>query len=113
MNLNKAILVGRVRSKPTLMGYTAVMEISTQKKWTDTQGLPQIKEVFHKLVFIGKKKDLVLAHVEVMALIQVEGEIQGDGSIFVHYFEFKNPHKEEYGTATIQTEEAGVAPTTP
>ncbi len=81
MNVNKAILVGRVARDPevksTPSGQTVCsFSLATNKEWKGKDGEKQSKTEWHNLVFWGKLAEIVGQYVTKGQELYVEGRIE-------------------------------------
>lgn len=81
MNLNKAIIIGRLTRDPELKALpngTSVcnFSIATNRNWTDKQGEKKQKVEFHNIVAFAKTADLVNTFLFKGSEALIEGRIQ-------------------------------------
>lgn len=81
MNLNKAMIIGRLGRDPEIR-YTnsgsavANFSIATSESWKDKSGNKQEKTEWHNIVAWGRLADFAQNHLEKGKLIYVEGRLQ-------------------------------------
>jgi single-strand DNA-binding protein len=80
MNLNKAIILGRVTADPqlrTTAGGQSVTTfgIATNRAWTDKQGSKQEDVEFHNIVLWGRQAEIASQFLAKGGLVLVEGRI--------------------------------------
>ena len=77
--INKAILVGRVGTKPEIKEFNgsknASFSLATNKRWTGKELKAQEKTTWHNIVVWNKLADLVGTYVNSGMLLYLEGEI--------------------------------------
>lgn len=81
MDLNKAILVGRVTADVQLRATpggqsVATVGIATNRTWTDKAGQKQQEVEFHSVVFWGRQAEIAGQYLTKGALCLVEGRIR-------------------------------------
>ena len=81
MNLNKAIIIGRVTQDPesrtTPQGQTvANFSIATNRNWTDQSGQKQEKVEFHNIVAWRKLAEICGQYLKKGQLVMIEGRIE-------------------------------------
>lgn len=81
MNLNKAILIGRLTDDPEKRalpsGQPVVnFSIATNRNWTDKEGNKKEDVQFHNIVAFGKLADVAGRYLEKGGLVMIEGRIQ-------------------------------------
>lgn len=81
MNLNKAIIAGRLTADPQLRSTTtgqqvASFAIATNRVWTDKAGAKQEAAEFHNIVVWGRQAEIVSKFLTKGALALVEGRLQ-------------------------------------
>lgn len=81
MNLNKAMLIGRITKDPQLKttpGGQSVcsFSIATNRTWTDKNGQKQEQSEFHNIVAWGKTAENISAYLTKGCEILVEGRLQ-------------------------------------
>ncbi len=81
MNLNKAIIAGRMTADPQLRqtaGGAAVTSfgVATNRVWKDKAGIDQKEVEFHNVVVWGRQAEIVSKFLTKGALILVEGRLQ-------------------------------------
>ncbi len=81
MNLNKAIVVGRLTHDPenrtTASGQSvANFSIATNRIWTDQSGNKQEAAEYHNVVVFGKLADICTQYLSKGRLVLIEGRIQ-------------------------------------
>ena len=77
--INKAIIIGRVGNKSdktTKNGQEmVVLNIATNRKWTNKQGQSEEKTTWHTVNFFGKLAEIAKRYSHVGSLVYIEGEI--------------------------------------
>jgi len=81
MNLNKAILIGRLAADPesrSTQGGQQVtnFRIATNRVWTNQSGEKQEQVEFHSVVAWGRLADIVSQYLKKGALVMIEGRLQ-------------------------------------
>jgi single-strand DNA-binding protein len=81
MNLNKAIIVGRVTANPELRrtpGGTSVsaFSIATNRVWTDKVKGKQEEVEFHNIVAWGRQAEIASQYLTKGAMVMVEGRLK-------------------------------------
>ena len=81
MNLNKAIIAGRLTADPQLRTTTsgqpvATFSLATNSVWTDKAGAKQEAVEFHNIVVWGRQAEIVSKFLTKGALALVEGRLQ-------------------------------------
>lgn len=81
MNVNKAILVGRLTRDPELRttqsGQTVVtLGLATNRTWTDKNGQKQDKTEFHNIVFWGRLAEIAGQYLTKGQEMYIEGRLQ-------------------------------------
>ncbi|HVB33742.1 MAG TPA: single-stranded DNA-binding protein [Patescibacteria group bacterium] len=81
MNLNKAIILGRVTADPQLRttpGGQSVtsMGVATNRTWTDKNGQKQEEVEFHNVVLWGKQAEIASNFLRKGSLVLIEGRLQ-------------------------------------
>src|SRR4051794_12091636 len=84
MNLNKAIIAGRVSQAPELRTTpggqsVASMGVATNRTWTDKAGAKQEAGEFHTVVLWGKTAELAATFLQKGSLVLVEGRLETRG----------------------------------
>lgn len=80
MNVNKAILIGRL-GKDVEVRYSANgdaianFNVATSKKWKDGNGMPQERTEWHNIVAFKKLAEICGQYLKKGALVYIEGEI--------------------------------------
>src|ERR1035437_6307663 len=80
MNLNKAIILGRVTANPELattpsgQSVTAT-RVATNRTWTDKDGKKQEDVEFHNVVFWGRQAEIASQFLTKGSLVLVEGRL--------------------------------------
>jgi single-strand DNA-binding protein len=79
--VNKAIIVGRLGSKPEVhqtAGGASVtgFSVATNESWTDKNGQKQERTEWHKVVVWGKLAAICAEHLDKGRMVYVEGRIQ-------------------------------------
>jgi single-strand DNA-binding protein len=81
MNLNKAIIVGRMTVDPelrTTSGGKSVTSfgVATNRYWSNSQGERQEETEFHNVVAWGRQAEIVSQFLKKGSLIMIEGRLQ-------------------------------------
>ncbi len=81
MNLNKALLIGRVASDPELKSTNSgqsvcSFRIATNRTWKDTSGQKREEAQFHNIVLWGKQAELASQYMPKGSLVYIEGRLQ-------------------------------------
>jgi single-strand DNA-binding protein len=81
MNLNKAIIAGRVSQAPELRTTpsgqsVASMGVATNRTWTDKAGAKQEAVEFHTVVMWGKTAEIASTFLQKGSLVLVEGRLE-------------------------------------
>ncbi len=81
MNLNKAIIAGRLTADPQLRStptgqQVASFSLATNRVWTDKSGAKQEAAEFHNIVVWGRQAELASKFLTKGALALVEGRLQ-------------------------------------
>ncbi len=81
MNLNKAIIAGRMTADPQLRQTAAGMAVAsfgvaTNRFWKDKSGADQKEVEFHNIVVWGRQAEIVSKFLTKGALVLVEGRLQ-------------------------------------
>lgn len=81
MNLNKALIAGRLTADPQLRATTsgqpvATFSVATNRVWTDKAGAKQEAVEFHNIVVWGKQAEVASKFLTKGALVLVEGRLQ-------------------------------------
>ncbi|MDO8585401.1 MAG: single-stranded DNA-binding protein [bacterium] len=81
MNLNKALIAGRLTADPQLRSTTsgqpvATFSVATNSVWTDKAGAKQEAVEFHNIVVWGKQAETASKFLTKGALVLVEGRLQ-------------------------------------
>src|ERR1022692_4763600 len=84
MNLNKAIILGRVTADPMLKSTkggqsVATMVVATNRLWTDKSGQKQEDVEFHNIVIWGKQAEAASVYLKKGQLVLVEGRLATRG----------------------------------
>src|SRR5664279_1564577 len=84
MNLNKAIILGRVTADPALKSTkggqsVATMGVATNRLWTDKSGQKQADVEFHNVVIWGKQAEAASVYLKKGQLVLVEGRLATRG----------------------------------
>lgn len=84
MNLNKAIILGRVTADPALRNTpggqsVATMGVATNRLWTDKSGQKQEDVEFHNIVIWGKQAEAASVYLKKGQLVLVEGRLATRG----------------------------------
>jgi single-strand DNA-binding protein len=120
MNLNKAIIIGRLVRDPELKalpsGQNVVsFSLATSRVWKDKAGAKKEDTEFHNMVAFGKQADTIAQYVKKGALLMVEGRLQTRSweadnvkkyrtEIIVENFQF-GPKAANAGTSTAKKED--------
>jgi single-strand DNA-binding protein len=81
MNLNKAIIIGRVtqdpevRTTPTGQSVTS-FGVATNRNWTDSSGQKQEQVEFHNVVLWRRLAEIAGQYLKKGALVMIEGHLQ-------------------------------------
>lgn len=80
MNLNKAIILGRVTADPALRSTkggqsVATMSVATNRVWIDKGGQKQEDVEFHNIVTWGKQAEVASMYLKKGQLVLVEGRL--------------------------------------
>lgn len=80
MDLNKAIIVGRVTAVPTLRSTpggqsVASVGVATNRVWTDKNNQKQEEVEFHNVVFWGRQAEIAAQYLVKGAMVLIEGRI--------------------------------------
>src|ERR1035441_3517370 len=80
MNLNKAIILGRVTADPQLRSTSggqsvAAVGVATNRTWTDKSGQKQEDVEFHNVVFWGRQAESASQFLTKGSLVLVEGRL--------------------------------------
>lgn len=81
MNLNKALIIGRLTSDPQLKNTAggqavATFSLATNRSWTNKQGQRQEDTQFHNIVVWGRQAEVATRFLKKGATLYVEGRIQ-------------------------------------
>lgn len=81
MNLNRAIIVGRVTNEPEKRALpsgqsVATFGVATNRVWYDNERNKKEEAQFHNIVAFGKLADTASQYVQKGALVLIEGRIQ-------------------------------------
>ena len=81
MNLNKAIIAGRLTADPQLRTIAsgqavATFSLATNRVWTDKAGAKQEAAEFHNIVVWGRQAEIVAKFLVKGAIALVEGRLQ-------------------------------------
>jgi single-strand DNA-binding protein len=81
MNLNRAIVAGRLTADPQLRSTTGgqsvgTFGVATSRQWTDKAGQKQEQTEFHNIVVWGRQAELCAQYLKKGALVLVEGRLQ-------------------------------------
>jgi single-strand DNA-binding protein len=81
MNLNKALIIGRLTSDPelkTTAGGQSVVNIgvATNRMWRDKEGKNQEETQFHNIVIWGRQAEITSQFLRKGSLIFIEGRLQ-------------------------------------
>lgn len=81
MNLNKAIIVGRITADPELKAIPSGTKVTnfsvaTSRKWTDKAGAKTEATEFHKVVAFGRIAEIIGQYCKKGSLLLVEGRLQ-------------------------------------
>ena len=81
MNLNKAIIAGRLTADPQLRTIAsgqavATFSLATNRVWTDKAGAKQEAAEFHNIVVWGRQAEIVAKFLTKGAIALVEGRLQ-------------------------------------
>ncbi len=84
MNLNKAIIIGRLTVDPQLKQTqggqsVATFGVATNRTWTDKNNQKQEEVQFHNIVVWGRQAEITSQFAKKGALIMIEGRIQTRG----------------------------------
>jgi single-strand DNA-binding protein len=80
MNLNKAIILGRVTAAPQLRNTSGgqsitTLGVATNRAWTDKAGQKQEEAEFHNVVIWGKQAEVACQFLAKGSLVLIEGRI--------------------------------------
>lgn len=81
MNLNRAIVAGRLTADPQLRSTTGgqavgTFGVATSRSWTDKAGQKQEQTEFHNIVVWGRQAELCAQYLKKGALVLIEGRMQ-------------------------------------
>lgn len=81
MNLNKALIAGRLTADPQLRATAsgqpvATFSVATNRVWTDKAGAKQEAVEFHNIVVWGRQAEVASKFLTKGALVLVEGRLQ-------------------------------------
>jgi single-strand DNA-binding protein len=81
MNLNKAIIAGRLTADPQLRQTAtgqpvASFSVATNRVWTDKAGAKQTEVEYHNIVVWGRQAEIVSKFLNKGALVLLEGRLQ-------------------------------------
>ncbi len=81
MNLNKAIIVGRLTADPELRTtpsgtHVVSFSVATNRNWTDKDGSRKEETEFHNIVVWGRQADIVNQFSRKGSTILIEGRLQ-------------------------------------
>ncbi len=81
MNLNKALIIGRLTADPQLRNTTggqavATFSVATNRSWTNKTGQRQEDTQFHNVVVWGRQAEIATKFLKKGATIFLEGRIQ-------------------------------------
>lgn len=81
MNLNRAIVAGRLTADPQLRSTTGgqsvgTFGVATSRSWTDKAGQKQEQTEFHNIVVWGRQAELCAQYLKKGALVLIEGRLQ-------------------------------------
>jgi len=81
MNLNKAIIVGRLTADPEMRttpsgAHVVSFSIATNRNWTDKEGQKKEETEFHNIVAWGRQADIVSQFLTKGSIILIEGRLQ-------------------------------------
>ena len=81
MNLNLAIIAGRLTNDPQLRSTgtgqsVASFSIATNRNWTDKAGMKQEQVEYHNIVVWGKQAEIASKYLTKGALVLIEGRLQ-------------------------------------
>ncbi|HUZ92743.1 MAG TPA: single-stranded DNA-binding protein [Candidatus Paceibacterota bacterium] len=81
MNLNKAIIIGRVTADPQLRTTAGGQPVSsfgiaTNRVWTDKSGAKQEETEFHNIVVWGRTAEIAAQYLTKGATVLIEGRLQ-------------------------------------
>ena len=81
MNLNKAIIVGRLTADPQLRTTTGgqsvtSFSVATNRVWTDKAGLKQEETEFHNVVAWGRQAEIASQYLTKGGIVLIEGRIR-------------------------------------
>lgn len=81
MNLNKALLIGRLTGDPQLRQTQSgqsvtTFSIATNRTWLDKAGQKQVDVQYHNIVVWGRQAEIVNQFLKKGALVYIEGRIQ-------------------------------------
>lgn len=84
MNLNKAIIAGRLTADPQLRQTTAGQPVAsfgvaTNRVWTDKAGAKQEAVEYHNIVVWGRQAEIASKFLNKGAIVLVEGRLQTRG----------------------------------
>lgn len=81
MNLNKALLIGRVASDPELRSTNSGQSVcsfrmATNRVWKDASGQKKEDAQFHSIVLWGKQAEMASQYLAKGSLVYIEGRLQ-------------------------------------
>jgi len=81
MNLNRAIVAGRLTADPQLRSTTTgqsvgTFGVATSRSWTDKNNQKQEQTEFHNIVVWGRQAELCAQYLKKGGLVLVEGRLQ-------------------------------------
>jgi single-strand DNA-binding protein len=81
MNLNRAIIAGRLTADPQLRSTTngqsvGTFGMATSRSWTDNAGQKQEHTEFHNIVVWGRQAELCSQYLKKGSLVLIEGRLQ-------------------------------------
>lgn len=81
MNLNRAIVAGRLTADPALRSTTSgqsvgTFGVATSRSWTDKNNQKQEQTEFHNIVVWGRQAELCAQYLKKGALVLIEGRLQ-------------------------------------
>lgn len=100
MNLNRAIVAGRLTADPQLRSTSGgqsvgTFSVATSRAWTDKAGAKQETTEFHNIVVWGRQAELCAQYLKKGALVLIEGRLQTQS------YEDKNGGPKRYKTEII------------
>lgn len=81
MNLNRALVAGRLTADPQLRSTTGgqsvgTFSVATGRTWTDKAGQKQEQTEYHNIVVWGRQAELCAQYLKKGALVLIEGRLQ-------------------------------------